>query len=94
MAINTTTTTTSPSPKTCVACVHPIHGGRAAPWCKLLAIRNLMDECSSSSTDTTTAAAAATQNTTNTTASSIEYIVYLDSDAFVNQLDTPISTTT
>ena len=31
------------SPKSCVACSHRVHGGRAAPWCKLAALSAAME---------------------------------------------------
>ena len=30
------------SMKQCIACIHPIYGGRAPPWCKLLALNETL----------------------------------------------------
>lgn len=54
-------------PKECIACIHPTHGGRMSPWCKLQALNDTMYRYMND----------------------VDRIVYVDSDVFVNRLDSP-----
>jgi hypothetical protein len=61
----------SANSKNCAACVHPVHGPRSSPWCKVQAIQEIL--------------------LADPRAHRYDWVVFLDSDAIVKDMETPVS---